>query len=719
MKKKLTNLNVVKTALSGGAKLSLLAFSISVLASPDQYDLSLGGNPSWNENTPTTNFWEHRYVNPSRTEECKKNSKKYNPAKCLVCEPTDKDSECATHTGRDTHSTETKKVKINGKDENRGVIRSYGFGQVKAITNSKSLSYIGIQHLLNSGEVVKANLLHGDYENTLKNNDYLAKKQLLGTESNNGDGIPVHLHTEIASTTSSAWVYTSNAIPDKNGTREYTNNGKGALIESYDKDGLIAHYDKNKYSPIFYSPDDTFNNHLELLPWLSNNSSNTTPSSSNFDVYGIAGKPFYGKMELKRTTKEKSFNAISILVNRGSKRDSLTSITAAEGKWLAATWANSDKVAPSSSDSVTIPATSQVYPIQGNRSSYTAGDYAATPSIKENATTEIKGYPVIFSVLANEKSKVIDNDKPTGNAYVKTGRTETEPGYFLTSDIANGKSDASATWQPNAEGEYQISVFIPKTTNSKVVYRIKQKSGDAPSLACVTQNNANGSWSPLVVIPTPLKYTNQDGIIDINDLTCTAGGNTTTATKFNFTNTGLVSATLSFAPSTDITTKLANNEHLKDKKVAFDAVKFEVPSTTTTTPSSIALLGKTIGYKYHYPTINDIALSAPNGNYVVSNGVEIADVSGAGISLATMDISNSNILVQFTRVGSWDFKDFNGFEIYDVNNSIANITDVVINPATNLAGFDKSRITFNANQIWINWQGLSFDANTKLSLDIK
>jgi hypothetical protein len=43
---------------------------------------------------------------------------------------------------------------------------------------------------------------------------------------------------------------------------------------------------------------------------------------------------------------------------------------------------------------------------------------------------------------------------------------------------------------------------------------------------------------------------------------------------------------------------------------------------------------------------------------------------------------------------------------------------VTINAATNLAGFDASRVSFDANNIYVNWQGLVFNTNTVVSLDV-
>ena len=61
---------------------------------------------------------------------------------------------------------------------------------------------------------------------------------------------------------------------------------------------------------------------------------------------------------------------------------------------------------------------------------------------------------------------------------------------------------------------------------------------------------------------------------------------------------------------------------------------------------------------------------------------------------------------------------FNGFKITDTFASIPGFTAVLINPATNLAGFNASMITFDGDNIQVNWQGLSFTTATIVSLDV-
>lgn len=143
---------------------------------------------------------------------------------------------------------------------------------------------------------------------------------------------------------------------------------------------------------------------------------------------------------------------------------------------------------------------------------------------------------------------------------------------------------------------------------------------------------------------------------------------------------------------------------------SFVMLSFMVPST-----SSALMLGNTVQYQYLFPTIVTNYTNASNGNYLVGPGIEVAN---AVDSAATVDISDTNILADFSMSAMFSSGSFNGFRITDIFGAISAFTSVTINPVTNMAGFNLSNITFDADNIWVNWQGLGFDANTIVSLDV-
>jgi hypothetical protein len=135
--------------------------------------------------------------------------------------------------------------------------------------------------------------------------------------------------------------------------------------------------------------------------------------------------------------------------------------------------------------------------------------------------------------------------------------------------------------------------------------------------------------------------------------------------------------------------------------------------------SATLLDGKTINYQYYYPNLSSPYSNAGNGNYVVGPGVEITNIANGslGYHYGTIDISDSNIYVAFHESSTWIASSFNGFEITDALGTIADFTSVSINPVTNM-GLDSSRITFDSDHIWVNWQGFNFSEGVIVSLDI-
>jgi hypothetical protein len=131
--------------------------------------------------------------------------------------------------------------------------------------------------------------------------------------------------------------------------------------------------------------------------------------------------------------------------------------------------------------------------------------------------------------------------------------------------------------------------------------------------------------------------------------------------------------------------------------------------------ASPLMLGQTVEYQYFFPNLSSPYGNASNGNYVVGAGVEVANVADGR---ATLDISDTNLYIDYLNSSGWNPASFNGFRITDIFGTIPSFTGVTINAATNMVGFDASRITFDADHIWVNWQGLNFNADTVVSLDV-
>lgn len=128
------------------------------------------------------------------------------------------------------------------------------------------------------------------------------------------------------------------------------------------------------------------------------------------------------------------------------------------------------------------------------------------------------------------------------------------------------------------------------------------------------------------------------------------------------------------------------------------------------------LEGKTVNYQYYFPTLAD-SHQANNVNKVVGAGIEVTNMV-ASFTSPTMDISDTNIFIFFDNCCGWTPAEFNGWVLTDVFGEIDDFTSVTINAATNMVGFDASRISVTPDSISVNWQGLEFTTGTIVSLDV-
>lgn len=125
--------------------------------------------------------------------------------------------------------------------------------------------------------------------------------------------------------------------------------------------------------------------------------------------------------------------------------------------------------------------------------------------------------------------------------------------------------------------------------------------------------------------------------------------------------------------------------------------------------------GSTLTYQYYFPNSGTEYPAADNGSFVVGPGLEVDNVSD---DRATLDISGSNIFIDFISTSNWTSASFNGWILSDDTDSLVAILSVSIDPASNLNGFSMSNISFTGNSITVNWQGLNFSDATVLSLNV-
>src|SRR4029453_2421175 len=96
-------------------------------------------------------------------------------------------------------------------------------------------------------------------------------------------------------------------------------------------------------------------------------------------------------------------------------------------------------------------------------------------------------------------------------------------------------------------------------------------------------------------------------------------------------------------------------------------------------------------------------------------GIEVTNVSDGQ---ATLDVSGSNIFIDFINTDFWGSAPFNGWVLSDQTDSLGAILGVSIDPSTNLDGFSLANLSFTDDSITVNWQGLDFTTATTVSLNV-
>jgi hypothetical protein len=123
------------------------------------------------------------------------------------------------------------------------------------------------------------------------------------------------------------------------------------------------------------------------------------------------------------------------------------------------------------------------------------------------------------------------------------------------------------------------------------------------------------------------------------------------------------------------------------------------------------LLGATIHGVYYFPNTSTVFQDL--GNKVVSPTAVFDFTDAGGI---TFIVSDSQIVTSGFNGGA-DSASFNG-PLFTVVSGGAPIVGVTIDSATNVPGFDLSRVTFTSTSVSENVQGLIFPGNPNITLDL-
>jgi hypothetical protein len=125
-------------------------------------------------------------------------------------------------------------------------------------------------------------------------------------------------------------------------------------------------------------------------------------------------------------------------------------------------------------------------------------------------------------------------------------------------------------------------------------------------------------------------------------------------------------------------------------------------------------LGQVVQTTYLYPNTSTPYILGPPTNATVGAGVELLNFAG----FVNIDFSDTNILITTTRDAGINAVAFDGLRFFDVFSTIPAFGSVTINPATNYAGFNASRVTFDSNTIFVNVANLPGLVRQVISLDV-
>ncbi|MBI5761753.1 MAG: hypothetical protein HZA46_24850 [Planctomycetales bacterium] len=118
-------------------------------------------------------------------------------------------------------------------------------------------------------------------------------------------------------------------------------------------------------------------------------------------------------------------------------------------------------------------------------------------------------------------------------------------------------------------------------------------------------------------------------------------------------------------------------------------------------------LGDMVGVEQAFPTTGTV-IAGPTTVAVVA-GPELLGFAGA----FNLDLSPGNIVIDFSPIGAPVVAggvfpaDFNGTHIFDSTGTLPAFLTLVVDPTSTVVGFDATRVTFDGNNIFLNFAGLT------------
>ena len=126
------------------------------------------------------------------------------------------------------------------------------------------------------------------------------------------------------------------------------------------------------------------------------------------------------------------------------------------------------------------------------------------------------------------------------------------------------------------------------------------------------------------------------------------------------------------------------------------------------------LNGQPVTLDYLYPDQSSVRV-AGGTQTVTPAGASYTFFGLGGVKVTPTQLIVTNLL---GSTATYTAATFNGFHLLEVGASPSAITGVTVDPATNVAGFDSSRVSFSTSGIYLNFQGLVITGTGNVTLDI-
>ena len=112
----------------------------------------------------------------------------------------------------------------------------------------------------------------------------------------------------------------------------------------------------------------------------------------------------------------------------------------------------------------------------------------------------------------------------------------------------------------------------------------------------------------------------------------------------------------------------------------------------------------------------------PNLSTIYAGPIDVVDpgsiLAFPGFApIADISFSDANITITMTRDATAYTSAFNGFRFFDVTEPP--IGSITLDGATNVPGIDASRVTFDAQDIYVNFSGITYSTGEEVSLDLR